>query len=260
MRTVFAVLMAAGAAWAGKLDAKAVARGYEAIQKAAKGNADLGEGALKGDALFDLYVQAALAEAEKGAASSGAPDVEVRAALGALGLFFDDGSLRAGIVGKSFAGLETDEQEAAAKKVRGTPTCGGRADAALHFVLSAALVAGMGEGSARAAGMLKEMSDMHGLDQGKGSGFSFADLASDEAGIALAKWLLKDPAAHLKKAAAKFAQASCFPSLEGLPEGLRTDEFDDKYGPVGSENYNKVWKTVEDRIAALPLYAKEEGK
>lgn len=260
MRTVAAVLLAAGAAWAGKLDAAAVGRTYEAVQKAAKANADLGEGAVKGDALFDLYVQAALSEAERGAAASGAPDVEVRAALGALGLFFDDGNLRAGIVGKSFAGLENDEQEAAAKKVRGTPTCGGRADAAMHFVVSAALVAGMGEGSARAAGMLKEMSDMHGLDQGKGSGFSFADLASDEAGIVFAKWLLKDPAAHLKLAAAKFAQASCFPSLEGLPEGLRTDEFDDKYGPVGSENYNKAWKPVEERIAALPLYAKEGAR
>ena len=46
--------------------------------------------------------------------------------------------------------------------------------------------------------------------------------------------------------------------LEGLVEGLRTDEFDDKYGPVGSEAYNKVWKPIEERIAALPLYAEEK--
>lgn len=260
MRTIAAVLLAAVSAFAGKLDANVVARDYAALQKAAQANADLGEGALKGDELLDLYVQTALAEAEKGIAAGGAPDVEVRGALGALGLFLDDGNFRAGIVGKSFAGMETDEQEAATVKCRGTPTCVGRADSALHFVLSAAIVAAMGEGSARAAGMLKEMKDMHGLDNGNGSGFSFADLAADEAGIEFAKWLLKDPKANLKKAAAKFSQKSCFPSLEGLPEGLRTDEFDDKYGPVGSENYNKVWKTVEERIAALSLYAAEEKK
>lgn len=260
MRTIVGLLLAAASAFAGKLDAGIVVRDYEALQKAARANADLGAGALKGDELLDLYVQAALTSAEKGIAAGGAPDVEVRAALGALGLFFDDGNFRGGVIGKSFAGMETDEQEAATKKVRGTPTCGGRADAAMHFVLSAAIVAAMGEGSARAAGMLKEMKDMHGLDNGNGSGFSFADLASDEAGIVFAKWLLKDPAANFKKAASKFAQKSCFPTLEGLPEGLRTDEFDDKYGPVGSENYGKVWKTVEERIAALPLYATEEKK
>ncbi len=260
MRTIALVLLAAVTAQAGKLDAKVVARQSAALLKAARSNADLGKGALKGDELFDLYLQTALTAAEKGIAAGSAADVEVRGALGALGLFFDDGALRSAIIGKSFAGMETDEQEAAVKKCRGTPTCAGRADSAKHFVLSAAIAAAIGEGVARMAGMTKEMGDMHGLDTGNGSGFSFADLAADEAGVAFAAWLLGDPAARLKKAAVKFAQKSCFPSLEGLPEGLRTDEFDDKYGPVGSENYKKVWKGVEERVAALALYAEEKAE
>lgn len=260
MRVIAMVLLAGSTVFAGKLDAKVVARHSAALLNAAQANADLGAGALKGDELFDLYVQTVLTEAEKGTAAGGAADVEARGALAALGLFFDDGSLRSPVLGKSFAGMETDEQEAAAKKCRGTPTCGGRADAAMHFVVSAALAAAIGDGVARMAGMTKEMSDMHGLDKGNGSGFSFADLAADEAGVVFAAWLIGDPAARLKKAAAKFAQKSCFPSLAGLPEGLRTDEFDDKYGPVGSEKYQKIWKGIEERIAALPLYAEAEKK
>ncbi|KAF0245915.1 MAG: hypothetical protein FD180_1177 [Planctomycetota bacterium] len=258
MRVLLMMLLSAATVFAGKLDAKVVARQSAALLKAAESNANLGKGALKGDELFDLYVQTVLTEAEKGIAAGGAADAEVRGALGALGLFFDDGVLRAPIIGKSFAGMESDEQEAAAGKFRGTPTCAGRADAAKHFVLSAAIAAAIGEGAARAAGMTKEMSDMHGLDKGNGTGFSFADLAADEAGVVYASWLLGDPAARLKKAAEKFAHKSCFPSLEGFPDGLRTDEFDDKYGPVGSENYNKVWKPLEERVKALPLYAEEK--
>lgn len=258
MRAIAVVFLLALPVSAAKLDAKIVGRDYEALLKAAQGNSDLGKGGLKGDELFDLYVQTALTEAEKGLASGGAADAEARGAIGALGLFFDDGMLRANILGKVFAGMETDEQEAAAKKSRGTPTCGGRADSAMHFVLSAALTVALGEGAARAGGMVKEMNDMHGLDNGNGSGFSFADLAADEAGVKFAAWLLADAAAHVKKAGAKFGQKNCFPSLEGLPEGLRTDEFDDKYGPVGSEAYNKVWKTVEERVAGMSLYAEEK--
>ena len=108
------------------------------------------------------------------------------------------------------------------------------------------------------AGMAKEMKDMADLDHGSGSGFSFADLAADEAGVAFAAWLLADPAARPKQAGDKFAQKSCFPSLAELPEGLRTDEFGDKYDTVGSENYDKVWKKVEERVKALALYAEDK--
>lgn len=255
MRALALVLLAAMPAAAGpKLDPATVTRHEDALIKAAKANADLGDGALKGDELFDLYAQTALAEAGKGIAAGGEADAEVRGALAALGLFFDDGALK---VMKALAKLESAEQDAAAKASRGTPTCAGRADSAMHFALSAAITASNGEAVARLAGMTKEMKDMADLDRGNGSGFSFADLAADEAGVAFAAWLLADPAARSKKAGDRFAQKSCFPSLAELPEGLRTDEFDDKYGPVGSENYNKVWKKVEDRVKALALYAED---
>jgi hypothetical protein len=260
VRILALLLLGASLATAGKPDAEAVARHYEALLKTAESNANLGKGALRGGALFDLYVQSVLTEAAKAGDDAKKLDAELRAAFVALGLFVDDSALKSPLLAKTFGGLETEAQEKQALKVRGTPTAAGRADAAKHFLVSAAIAAANGEGAARMAGVAKEMEDMHALDHGAGTGYSFADLAANEAGIVFVGWLLQDPADRLKKAEAKFSQASCVPSLEGLVEGLRTDEFDDKYGPVGSEAYNRFWKPIEEKIAALPLYQEAEKK
>lgn len=252
---VFALSLPAGAG--PKLDAEAAARHYKAVLQAAEANAALGSGALAGDALFDLYTQTVLTGAAK--AGEGALEKELRAGFAALGLFLDDTALKNPLVGKVFANIETEDLEKRAAKARGRPTCAGRSDTALHFAVSAALVAAVGEGISRMAGVQKEMSDMQALDHGTGSGYSFSDLAANEAGIRLVTWLLENPAERLRKAEAKFSQKACVPSLEGLPDGLRTDEFDDKYGPVGSERYEKQLKAIQERIDALPMY-REEGR
>ncbi|MBI2923758.1 MAG: hypothetical protein HYY18_22095 [Planctomycetes bacterium] len=249
--------LAAPAAAGPKLDAEAASRNYKAILRAAEANAGLGKGALTGDALFDLYLQTVLTGAIKGGEET--MERELRAGFAALGLFLDDTALKNPLAGKAFANIETADLEANAAKVRGRPTCAGRSDTALHFAVSAALAAALGEGIARMAGVQKEMSDMQSLDHGTGSGYSFSDLAANEAGIRLVTWLLEKPAERLKRAEAKFSQKTCVPSLEGLPDGLRTDEFDDKYGPVGSDRYEKRMKGIQERMDALPLY-QEEGR
>jgi hypothetical protein len=224
----------------------------------AEKNAGSGEAALDGDLLFDHYVTAALTQSVAAAKDAASLDRELRAGFAALGLLLDDGQLSALPSGKVFAEIESRELDAAGRRVRGKPTCAGREDIARHFALSAALAAAVGEGIARLAGMAKEMEDMHALDQGKGTGFSFADLAADEAGVRFATWLLTDPEARCARLKEGFRQADAMPALDGLPEGLRTDEFDDAYGPVGSRRYNAVWKPVEERIAALRLYQEEK--
>jgi hypothetical protein len=250
-------VLAAQGVSAGKLDAKAVQRHYEAILAAAQKNAQLGKGALRADALFDAYLHAMAASVLASGKTEAELETEARSGLAALGLFLDDSALKNPLVGKVFANLESVDMEQAAAKVKGTPTCGGKADAALHFAVSAALAAGMNDAMARMGGQQKEMEDMRGLDHGTGSGYSFRDLAANEAGIRFALWIAEKPAERLKAACAA-KQADFFPSLEGLVDGLRTDEFDDKYGPVGSANWTRQMDGIAERLKGLKIYSEEK--
>ncbi|NUN49141.1 MAG: hypothetical protein HUU15_09975 [Candidatus Brocadiae bacterium] len=259
MRILALLLVLSPLAAAGGLDKACTKRHLEVLIAAGEKNGKAGAEALDGDALFDSFAGTLLLQVRAGAEDATATDRELRAAFVALGLFLDDGQLSSHKSGRIFAEIETPELDAAGRAARGRPTISGREDLARHFALSAALAAGLGEGIARLAGMAKEMEDMHGLDKGKGSGFSFVDLAANEAGIRFAVWLLQDPAPRLAGLNGRFRQADCVPGFAGLPEGLRTDEFDDRFGPVGSRNYNRVWKPVEEAIAALPVY-REEGR
>ena len=63
----------------------------------------------------------------------------------------------------------------------GEPTLLGRRDLAQHFFVSGYLTATMGAEAANAAGVAKEL-----VDANTTSGFSFADLAADRAGVRFA--------------------------------------------------------------------------
>ncbi len=125
----------------------------------------------------------------------------------------------------------------------------GRRDFAEHFVIAAALSANGGSRLANAIGLMKEEEDA-----GKGSGFSFTDLANDRAGARLGERATGDAAERVRQLLASArSDADLLPDFHGLPEFMPQSEFDRRFGPVGSTRYERVIKGIDARLAAHPL-------
>lgn len=171
------------------------------------------------------------------------PIVENRHALWALATYFGNAKF-AKIIGVNAADAYRSSY---------TPTIKQRADLTLHFLYSAILEQIGGADIGLNIGELKELSD---ANEG-GSGYSFADLAADKAGLKFSQVLVHD------RASAKQAQLLLagikeeflfFPEIEALPENLSAPVFERDLGDIKSERYNKLAKEIDRRIAELPLY------
>ena len=132
-----------------------------------------------------------------------------------------------------------------------------RQDLGLHFLYSIFLELTGEQYIAAKIGEYKEL-----LDSNKGgSGFSFADLAADLAGIKLSKELTSNPKKG-SKIIQQFAQISknnmlesmVFPSISGLPEGISEARFTEIYGNVNSDEYKKITQKINSRINQLYIY------
>jgi hypothetical protein len=196
-----------------------------------------------GDELTEYYVRAAAAAARKLPEKERAP-----AFLLGIGVALDTAALlrKNPVTGGLWEKVESDKERARRLAVLGMPTVHGRHDLAQHFSVSAALTAAMGAPAAEAAGIVKELLDAEG-----GSGFSFADLAADLAGVAFAKQVLAAPArlARLEKG---FAVADYAPSPKGLVEGLQRAEFERRYGSVGDKRFRAELEALRKQVRALP--------
>jgi len=125
----------------------------------------------------------------------------------------------------------------------------GRRDFAEHFVISAALAANGGSRLANAIGLMKEEEDA-----GKGSGFSFTDLANDRAGARLGERATGDDAARMLQLLARARNdTDLLPDFRDLPEFMPRTEFDRRFGPVGGARYQRMIERIDARLAAHPL-------
>jgi hypothetical protein len=181
------------------------------------------------------------ARARDRTAAGADPVEENRALLLALGMVMQ---------GANPDRLATDA-EIPVPRVRGLrATLRGRGDLAQHFAISAALAAGGGSELADVIGVFKELSDSQG-----GSGFSFADLLADRAGVVLAEQALGSSAAQMQRAlAGRYEESLIMPPIGQLPEGLQELEFRSRYEDLDSEAYERVSRELERRIAMLPIY------
>jgi hypothetical protein len=224
-------------------DVDATRRVVAAVVEAAKANGRAAK-PLKGDALTELYVRAAAAEAAKLPAAQAAP-----AFLTALGVALDDSTLVRDnlLLGPLCRRVESDAERKARLAVLGSPTVRTRRDWCQHFVVSCLLTASTGATAAEAAGVLKETLDM----RPGGSGFSFADLSADYAGVAFAVRLLKGGLA-LDKLADGFKVDDHAPDPTGISDGLTAEEFRKQYGSVADDRYRAEEARIRKRIAELP--------
>jgi uncharacterized protein YfiM (DUF2279 family) len=223
-------------------DVSATRKVCAAVVEAAKTNARAAR-PLTGDALTELYVRAAAAEARRLPAADGVP-----AFLAALGVALDDSDLVRGnlLVGPFCRQVESDDERKARLAVLGSPSMR-RRDWCQHFVVSTMLTALGGPVAAEAAGLLKERLDM----RPGGSGFSFADLSADYAGVAFAVRLQKG-GLELDKLATGFTVKDHVPDPAGLPDGLTAEQFKKQYGSFEDDRYKEEVARIRKRIADLP--------
>ena len=128
----------------------------------------------------------------------------------------------------------------------------GRRDLAQHFIISAGISASAGKGWADAIGLFKEMKDSQG-----GSGFSFADLAADQAGVRLAETSTASPAqaSRIQRVMSTLKSERGFmPSISELPESIQELEFKYRYKSLDSHNYQLVDREIKRRINACPVF------
>jgi hypothetical protein len=177
----------------------------------------------------------------------------MNAFLLALGIALDDSpTLRdMPVIGKLAKAVESDTERDARLKVLGLPTLYGRRDWCKHWAVSATLAQDSGERLAELAGLAKEMADMKGA-----SGFSFADLAADYAGIGLAAALKADPT-RLDALAKEFAMKDWVADPKSFDDDLSEAVFKKKYGGVDDERFKKQIADIKAAVASVPAFKKK---
>ena len=200
-----------------------------------------------GDALTDAYIRAA-AVAVNGLDKA----VRVPGFLIGVGIALDDSTIlnRNPLTKKLCAAAESPEDRKARIKNLGSPTIHKRRDLCQHFAVSVALTEIVGAGLAELAGVSKELSDMKGT-----SGFSFADLCADLAGIEFATRVQKTPA-MLEKLSKEFTVSDYAPDIAGLREDLNEATFKKDFGGVGDARYKEQMEVLRKRVAAVKGYGK----
>ena len=132
----------------------------------------------------------------------------------------------------------------------------GRHDLVQHYLVSAALTVSAGSGLAGAMGVFKELDDSRG-----GSGFSFADLLADRAGIRLAEMAMgTDQQARLlqQRMSGPLSESDFMPDIDDLPEGIMELEFKQRFRDLDSKSYRIVEDEIERRLYRCTIYRPDE--
>jgi len=201
---------------------------------------------LSGDKLTEMYVRQAAAAARR------LPqNVAAVAFLLGIGVALDDSTLvrNTPIIGEIWQQIEPASARTTRVALLGTPTMRERHDWVQHFAVSAALTVLYGPKIAEATGIAKEMSD----SRRGGSGFSFADLSADVAGIQFAA-SVGDGRIPLSRLEKDFFVRDFLPDPSGLKEGIAWDDFVRSYGFPPDSRLSRERETLRLQILAMPGY------
>ncbi|SMF93879.1 hypothetical protein SAMN02949497_1173 [Methylomagnum ishizawai] len=127
-----------------------------------------------------------------------------------------------------------------------------RIDTAQHFMGSAS-IATAGHGTlVDMIGLAKEMNDTH-----DGSGFSFIDLAADQAGALFGMTAVRseEKARRFQEVLSQSNDEGLFmPAIRDLPENLSPEAFAARFKEVDSPEFQAMKAGIEARILACPVY------
>lgn len=125
-----------------------------------------------------------------------------------------------------------------------------RQDLSLHFIYSAILKIMSDNDISFAMGEFKELNDtLYG-----GSGFSFADLAADQAGIQFASIAAHPHSAQQLQATNLENENAFFPDISGLKENITQAQLEKEFGGVDGEGYMEQLELIHKRINKLTVY------
>ena len=127
-----------------------------------------------------------------------------------------------------------------------------RIDLMQHFTVSAFLASRTDNALAHATGLYKEMSDSRG-----GSGFSFADLAADRAGVEFGSLAVASEQSALKLqqlVSQGLEEKDFMPDTTNLPEQLQESRFKQLYGSTEDKRYQLMQDELDRRIKLCRLY------
>ena len=190
------------------------------------------------------YVSPLFAEARRRSVNN-APSNENQYAMLALAYFTGDALLRRvikNIYAPNISAISSRSKTGLQK----------RSDLLLHFVYSATIEMITSAETGIGIGEIKELSD---ANKG-GSGFSFADLMADKAGVYFAK-SISDPLTAQKMQSNLLSikqEEDFFPSIVDLPEGLDEAEFAEQFGNIESEAYRMLEREIDQRIKSRKIY------
>jgi hypothetical protein len=128
----------------------------------------------------------------------------------------------------------------------------GRTDLPKHFLVSAGLAVSAGSRFSNFIGIAKEVDD-----SGKGSGFGFADLAANKAGVRVGELAAGslETALIFQERMGRIEQETDFmPRIDGLPEGIRQLEFQKRYTDLDSGAYTLVSAEIDKRINSCLVF------
>ncbi|GAB2929891.1 hypothetical protein [Rheinheimera gaetbuli] len=174
-------------------------------------------------------------------AGTAAPEREYRQALWALAVGFGNHSFIRYANAKSDMSQIPELPEA---------TLLGRHDLALHFLYSAVF---QQLGSANISTQIGNLKEILDADDG-GSGFSFADLAADRAGIMFAGRLDSINSANLYRFDTDDMEVAMMPRVNDLPEGLSEQQVIDQLGGYNGSGFKALEQQIQARLERLSLY------
>ncbi|MGQ9771044.1 MAG: hypothetical protein ACUVQG_10865 [Thermogutta sp.] len=168
----------------------------------------------------------------------------------AIAVLSDDSSLLRNTPGLDtiFHQIESAEERKQRLIRVGISTIYARHDWAQHFCVSAALVHVLGPGPAKSLGLAKEWRDSQG-----DSGWSFADLAANLAGIRFAQAVLAGEIS-LEAVETGFQIVKFVPPLMGYDENIGFRTFVSSYGGLFGERTRSITAEIERAIEKLPAY------
>jgi hypothetical protein len=210
-----------------------------------RARANVGTGALTGDALTAEYVRVAAETA-----SSAEEHDRVPAFLLGLGVALDDRAcLRENpLTSGGVKDIETFAERTERLKVLGNPTLGNRRDLCRRFFVGGASGELLTPRAAENSAVTGNLALLN-----RPAGFGFPSLAAEFAGIAFARAVQSEPKL-LEQMKARFSAAEVLPELTGLRDGLSADKFEDDYGGLTDERFRGVVAEIRKRIKAVPLY------
>ena len=128
-----------------------------------------------------------------------------------------------------------------------------RRDLMQHFLISSALAVSTNKLLSDTIGLAKEIDDSEG-----GSGFSFADLLADRAGVKLAQMATENRASaqQIQQLLTQdtFKEKDFMPPHNKLPESITALEFKKQFIDIHHEKYLFVEQELQRRIASRSIY------